>query len=153
MEPPRVPPSDQIRFRARLWTRWSDEDNQGVLNNAVYLSLLEEARYRYFDGLGLIESCNAFSFLLGQTDLRFLAPGRGPAEVEVELVTTRIGRKSFGQAYRIRPADGGPPWVEAEAAMVMWDGAAQETIPIPPAFRAAVADFEGLAADDPVAGS
>ena len=25
-------------------TRWSDEDKQGVLNNAVYLTLFEEAR-------------------------------------------------------------------------------------------------------------
>ncbi len=144
MEPPRVPPSEQIRFRARLWTRWSDEDNMGVLNNAVYLSLFEEARYRYFDGLGLIQSCNAFSFLLGQTNLRFLAPGRGPAEVEVELKTTRLGGKSFRQAYRVRPADGGDPWVEAEAAMVMWDEAAGATAPIPAAFREAVAAYEGL---------
>jgi len=38
-----VPPSEAIRFRARCRTRWSDEDSQGVLNNAVYLTLLEEA--------------------------------------------------------------------------------------------------------------
>ncbi len=146
MEPPQVPAPQQIRFRARLWTRWSDEDNQGVLNNAIYLTLLEEARYRYFDHLGLVGADNRFSFLLGQTNLRFLAPGRGPAEVEVEIATTRLGRKSFSQAYRVREAAGGAVWVEAEAAMVIWDEEARATAPIPAPFRAAVAAFEGLEA-------
>ncbi|RMH01982.1 MAG: hypothetical protein D6702_10125 [Planctomycetota bacterium] len=144
MEPPRVPPDSAIRFRPRLWTRWSDEDNQGVLNNAVFLSLLEEARYRYFDHLGLIAAGNGFSFLLGQTNIRFLSPGRGPCEVEVGIATTRLGHRSFTQAYRIRPAAGGPVWAEAEAAMVMWDPAAARTVPVPTTFRRAVADFEGL---------
>lgn len=145
MQPPRVPPSASIRFRARLWTRWSDEDNQGVLNNAVYLTLLEETRYRYFDHLGLIGAHHGFSFLLGQTNLRHLAPGRGPAEVEVEAATTCLGLKSFAQAYRIRDAAAGTVWAEAEAAMVMWDARAAATVPIPEAFRRAVAEFEGLA--------
>ena len=70
-----------MRFTARVRTRWSDEDNQGVLNNAVYLSLLEEARYQYCDHLGLIEPGNHFSFVLARTDIVFLAPGRGPAGV------------------------------------------------------------------------
>ena len=33
-------------------TRWCDEDNQNVLNNAVYMTLLEEARVAYFLQLG-----------------------------------------------------------------------------------------------------
>jgi acyl-CoA thioester hydrolase len=146
METPRVPPSESIRFRAPVWTRWSDEDNQGVLNNAVYLTLLEESRHRYFSRLGLVGADNRFSFLLGQTNLRFLAPGRGPAEVEVEVATTRLGTKSFAQAYRVREAGGGRVWLEAEAALVIWDEQARATAPIPPAFRRAVAEFEGLEA-------
>ena len=53
MEQPQVPPSDAVRFRARAHTRWSDEDNQGVLNNAVYLTeaFLESTTEPYYAGV------------------------------------------------------------------------------------------------------
>lgn len=144
MTVPEVPSSDQIRFQAQCRTRWSDEDNQGVLNNAVYLTLLEEARYQYFDHLGQIGIHNNFTFVLGQTSIRFLAPGRGPAEVSVEIITTRLGTRSFAQAYRVKDAADGTTWAEAVADLVVWDGEAQSSAPMPDAFRKAMADFEGL---------
>ena len=144
MEPPRVPPPGELEFTARLSTRWSDEDTQGVLNNAVYLTLLEEARYRYFGSLGLLEG-NCFPFVLMQTNGRFLRPGRGGAEVEVACATTHLGKSSFTQAYRVSPSDGGEPWFEAEALLVAWDEQKRTSKPMDEAFRRAVAAFEGLA--------
>lgn len=145
MSTPTVPSSDLIRFTAKCRTRWSDEDNQGVLNNAVYLTLLEESRYQYFEHLGQIGKHNHFTFVLGQTGVRFLAPGRGPAEVHVEVVTTRLGSRSFSQAYRIKDGVDGTVWAEATADLVIWDGEARSSAPMPSAFRDAIADFEGLA--------
>ncbi|MFT7486790.1 MAG: YbgC/YbaW family acyl-CoA thioester hydrolase, partial [Candidatus Paceibacteria bacterium] len=87
MELPVLPPSDSFRFRIRRRTRWSDEDNQDVVNNAVYMTLLEEARFQYFSDLGLVRD-NQFSFVLMQTNIRFLHPGRGGQELEIELMTT-----------------------------------------------------------------
>jgi acyl-CoA thioester hydrolase len=141
---PAVPPSAAMRFTARCRTRWSDEDNQGVLNNAVYLSLLEEARWQYCEALGLMAPGNHFAFVLARTDIAFLAPGRGPAAVEVEVATTRLGGRSLAQAYRVRDAADGTVWVEAEAALVMWDTAARATAPMPESFREAIAAHEGL---------
>ncbi|MHC4837115.1 MAG: acyl-CoA thioesterase [Planctomycetota bacterium] len=146
MQAPVVPPSEAIRFRARCRTRWSDEDSQGVLNNAVYLTLLEEARWQYCEHLGLITPEGHFSFVLGQTTVRFLAPGRGPAEVEVETVTTALGRRSLRQAYRVVDPATGTTWAEAEAALVIWDGRTRASADMPERFRRAVADFEGLEA-------
>ena len=144
MHAPQVPESSRIRFRTRMRTRWSDEDNQNVLNNAVFLTLLEEGRHAYFSKLGLLEK-NHFAFLLAQTNIRFLAPGRGGVEVEVELVTTSLGTSSFQQAYRVREAPGGKVWCEAEAVGVIFDPATQKSAPIPAHFRKAMAEFEGLA--------
>src|SRR4026207_151675 len=100
MEAPQPPPSDSMRFRVRLRTRWSDEDNQRVLNNAVYLTLLEEARFAYFAALELLSE-NQFPFLLAQTNVLFVSPGIGGAEVDVEVSTVHLGEKSFTQAYRV----------------------------------------------------
>ena len=142
MQAPQVPPSTEIRSRYRLRTRWSDEDNQKVLNNAVYLTLFEEARFAYFSELGLLDE-NQFSFLLAQTDVRFLRPGSGGVQVVVEIVTTHLGTSSFTQAYRVGP-DGAEPWAEGEALLVAWDNGARAKCAMRPAFRAAIAAHEGI---------
>lgn len=148
MEAPHVPPSEAVRFRATLWTRWSDEDNQGVLNNAVYLTLFEEARHRYFGSLGLLDG-NRFPFLLLQCDVRFLRPGRGGVPVTAEIATTALGTSSIAQAYRIAPADGSAPWCEAAALLVCVDAATGRSVPMPQVFRERVAAFEGLPSAPP----
>jgi acyl-CoA thioesterase FadM len=143
METPRVPESSALRTHVRLATRWSDEDNQAVLNNAAYLTLFEEARHRYFAALGLLEG-NRFPFLLAQTNVRFLQPGRGGAEVVVELGTTHVGTSSLVQAYRVREVASGAAWCEAEALLVGWSGAARAKAPWSARFAAAVRAHEGL---------
>jgi len=137
MEAPHVPESSAMTFRVRLATRWSDEDVQGVVNNAVYLTLFEEARHRFFGGLGILER-NEFPFLLAQTNVRFVAPGRGGVEVDVELATTHIGTTSLVQAYRVREASSGAIWAEAEALLVGWNGARRAKTQWSSAFRAAI---------------
>ncbi len=141
MENPDVPESARLRLHARLRTRWSDEDNQGVLNNAVYLTLFEEARHVYFGGLELLEA-NQFPFLLAQTNVRFLAPGRGGVDVIVEAGTVHVGTTSLVQAYRVRDAASGAVWCEAEARLVGWDAARRTKAAWPADFRAAVERFE-----------
>lgn len=143
MHTPQVPDSARIRFRARMRTRWSDEDNQSVLNNAVYMTLFEEARHAYFERLGMLTS-NQFPFLLAQTNVRFLQPGRGGVDVEVELITTRLGTSSFEQSYRVREVQGGRVWCEAEAVLVCYDPSTARSTPMGASFRAAIAGFEGL---------
>ena len=143
MHRPQVPDPAQIRFRLRTRTRWSDEDNQNVLNNAVYLTLFEEARHGYFERLGLLAG-NRFPFLLAQCNVRFVAPGRGAADVEVEAITTELGVRSFQQAYRVRDLAGRGVWAEAEAVLVTYDPASGKSVELPGALRAAIAAFEGL---------
>ena len=145
MPDPQVPPSEQLRHRAHLRTRWSDEDNVGVVNNAVYLTLLEEARYSYFSSLGLLQD-GTFTFLLAQTNVRFLQPGSGATAITVEMGTLHLGNSSFQQAYRIR-GEGGEVWCEALARLVCV-GEDGRPRPMAPVFRARVAEYEGLGTED-----
>jgi acyl-CoA thioesterase FadM len=138
MQNPDVPAA--LCLSVPLRTRWVDEDNQCVLNNAVYLTLFEEGRHAYFSRLGLLDD-GRFPFLLAQTNVCFVRPGRGAREVTLELGTTHLGRTSFTQAYRLRGPDG-EVWAEAEARLVCYDGARATAVPMTPAFRARVAEFE-----------
>ena len=141
MQPPHLPLDDAFTLSLSLRTRWSDEDNQGVLNNAVYLTLLEEARHGYFSRLGLLEA-NRFPFVLLQTNIRFVAPGVGGTDVRVELATTHLGRSSFRQAYRVKSEETGEVWCEAEALLVAWDPKTRAGRPMEEHFRRALLEFE-----------
>lgn len=145
-----LPPSLELRFATVLPTRWVDGDVQGVLNNAVYSTLLEEGRHAYFSALGLMRG-GAFPFLLAQTNLCFRSPGYGGRRVLIELATVRLGQSSFDQVYRIREASGeealpgGPVWCEAEARLVTYDPESGRSRAMEPEFRARLEAFEGLA--------
>jgi acyl-CoA thioester hydrolase len=140
MNPPQVP--ETLGTTVGLRTRWSDEDNQSVLNNAVYLTLFEEGRLAYFTELGLMDG-RRFPFLLAQTNVRFVKAGHGGAEVSLEMGTLELGRSSFVQAYRLRGPDG-EVWAEAEALLVCYDPQTGRSRPMAPEFRAAIADRDGL---------
>jgi acyl-CoA thioester hydrolase len=129
-----LPEDRELPFRCALRTRWSDEDRQGVLNNAIYLTLFEEARLQYFLDLGLMPGAS-FPFLLAQTQLRFLAPGRGGVEVQVQMGTTHLGNSSFEQCYRIAGPKG-QVWCEGRALLVCYDPEGGGSRPMETDFRA-----------------
>lgn len=126
MQPPQVP--SQLPWSIQLRTRWSDEDKQSVLNNAVYLTLLEEARLQFAQGHGLLET-RTFPFLLAQCNLHFLSPGTGAAQVTVHMGVNHMGNTSFTQLYRIEGPDG-IPWAEAEALLVCYDPVSNRPVPL-----------------------
>ena len=131
MELPATP-----HFVLETTTRWSDEDNQGVLNNAVYMTLFEEARLAFCRMAGVLED-NRFPFLLAETTVQFKRPGRGGVNVRVELNTLEIGKSSFHQGYRVRSEDG-EVWAEAKAALVCYDAETGQSRPIPEDLRDAL---------------
>lgn len=137
MQEPAFPNTESPHLTS-LRTRWSDEDNQAILNNAVYLTLMEEARHAYFSEHGLLAG-NRFPFVLSQSNVRYLKTGRGGVDVLVETCTSHIGTSSFVQCYRIRCKHSGELWCQAEALLVCVDEAGQ-SCPMSPAFRIALGE-------------
>lgn len=135
----RPQPPTRLPHALHTRTRWSDADAHGELNNAVYLTLLEEARLAYFGELGLLAdgASGRFPFVLGQCNIRFVARGRGGTGVLIETGTTHLGTSSIVQSYRVRAADTGEVWCEADALLVCVD-ADHRSCPMDAAFRAAV---------------
>jgi len=132
--PPEGPP-DHV---ARLHTRWSDADANGVLNNAVYLTLFEEARRDFCEARRLFERQDVFPFLLVAASVEFRRPGRGGVPVEVDLTTVAIGTSSFRQRYRVRPAGEEEPWATGESTLVCVDAASGRSRPLDAGFRRAL---------------
>ena len=130
-----------FRFAAEVPLRWVDVDSAGVVNNASYLSLMEQARYLYFTQLGLLDD-HAVPFVLAETTVRFLRPGRLGMKVEVAARVRQLGTTSFHMDYEIRAGE--QVLVTASAALVFVD-ADVKPCPIPAPWRETVAAFEELA--------
>ncbi len=128
------------RFETEVPLRWVDVDSAGVVNNAVYLSLMEQARFAYFSHLGLMED-HQVPFVLAEATVRWRRPGKLGMAISVAAATTRLGSSSFHMRYEVRAGDS--VLCDAEAALV-FVGEDLAPAPIPEHVRDAVAQFEGL---------
>jgi acyl-CoA thioester hydrolase len=137
---PRDTPGMTFRFRVAQAFRWVDVDSFGVVNNAVYLSLFEHARYEYCKALAILAEGD-ISFVLGETTVRYLRPGRLGMAITVAARTTRLGSKSFDMRYEVATPD--ERLVEGSATLV-WVDRTLRTVAIPAPARAAIARYEGI---------
>jgi len=129
------------QFAIELPVRWNDIDNAGVLNNAVYLTLLEQARFAYFRELDLIREDDNFPFLVGETSIRFLKPGSAGMTLQVRAAVQRLGNKSFDMAYEVCHGD---DLLATAAATLVWIDASLQSVVIPNPARSKIADLEGI---------
>jgi acyl-CoA thioester hydrolase len=129
------------RFDTEVPLRWVDVDSAGVVNNAVYLSMMEQARYAYFTHLGLLQD-HVVSFVLAQATVQWLRPGRMGMCVTVAAATTRLGTSSFEMRYEVRAGE--EVLCRADATLVFVDEQTRPS-PMPAHFRETVGQFEELA--------
>jgi acyl-CoA thioester hydrolase len=128
------------RFVVDVPLRWVDFDSAGVVNNAVYLSLMEQARFAYFQQLDLLAK-NRVEFVLAEAKVCFLRPGRFGMQTQVAVRTSHLGTTSFRMHYEVRAGE--KVLATGEVALVFVDDAMKPR-PIPDAVRRAIRDFEGL---------
>jgi acyl-CoA thioester hydrolase len=130
-----------FRFVTAVPLRWADVDSAGVVNNAVFLSLMEQARFLYFQHLGLLGD-HEVPFVLAETTVKFERPGRLGMNLEVAARTRSLGTSSFQMDYEVR--SGEETLVTARAVLVFVDAAMKPTA-IPADWRTAIEQFEEMA--------
>lgn len=134
----------QAPFRHSETLRWNDADLQGVVNNSIYLTLFEQARFSYFRSLGILDS-DHFPFLLGSTSVRFERPLRAGDSVQIETRTTRLGGASFDMSYQILR---GEERVASGSATLVWVDDDEKSVRIPDPVRERLRGFEGPNLED-----
>jgi acyl-CoA thioester hydrolase len=131
----------EYRFQCQQAVRWVDIDSVGVLNNAVYLTLVEQARYEYFAQLDLLED-GQFPFVLAATSVRFLRPGRAGMVLTIAAKVTLLGSSSLQMHYEVRHERQTLAALEATVVYVDQD---LKSRPIPERTRGILSEFEGIA--------
>lgn len=122
--------------------RFRDCDMMGHVNNAVYLTYLEIARFAYWKAAGLDRVAGEISYILARVEIDYRAQAEVGEVLDVGVGVTGIGRSSFTMAFEIRnPA--GRLIAAAKSVQVTYDYRAGASVPVPDAVRARIAEFEG----------
>ncbi len=83
-----------MRYQSKQYVRWDDLDAFMHVNNAVYLTYAQEARFAWS---GILE------MVVARAEVDFIAPiYEGNVFVDVELWVSSIGNSSFTMAYEIK---------------------------------------------------
>ena len=80
-------------YHYKLNTRWKDMDKFSHVNNAVYLSYIEDARITFFERWNLSEKNR--SIIVVSVKIDYLRQIFHPSNLLVGQKVSRIGKKSF----------------------------------------------------------
>jgi acyl-CoA thioester hydrolase len=134
----------------RLVVRFSDCDPLGHVNNARYLTYLEQTRielWRRQAGLELRRAAVGASvpsgsssatsasdssqgFILARTEIDFLAPAHDGDVLEVRLTLDGIGRSSVTYGYEMLDVTTGGAVARAKSVVVWYDYATSKSVPL-----------------------
>ena len=125
-------------FRMSIASRWRDLDAFNHVNNANFLTYLEEARIRWFAGWGGEWVNDTIAPLLAAVQINYRMPIPYPADVAVELFAERVGNTSLTIGHRIASEDGATLYADGHVVMVWTDRASGRPIPLPAIVRNAL---------------
>ena len=136
-----------LRFHHPIEVRYGDLDPQGHVNNAKYLTYLEQARVAYIASLGLWRSDSFFDFgvILADVQVTFRQPILFGQKVQVGVRVTRLGNKSLTMEYVIEDSEKKLVLATSSSVLVTYNYHSGQTIPIPQHWRQTISAFEGLA--------
>ena len=130
----------------RLQVRFRDCDPLGHVNNAVYLTYLEQARFNLWKAqLGFVAKSAAdagprgVGFILARVECDFRAQARYGEWLDVKLSLGEFGRSSFFYTYEIVDAEKGTLIATAKTVLVWFDYDAQKPVPLDEATKAKLA--------------
>ena len=93
-------------FRTSIALRWSDLDALDHVNNARFLTFLEQARIEWLAGIDVPWSTSDSGPVVASATLNFKLPIEYPSSIYVELFVEKIGNSSMIVGHRILAADG-----------------------------------------------
>ena len=124
-------------FTHRLEVRFRDCDAMGHMNNAVYLTYLEQARLTHWRALGGFSGPDrdgSPGVILARAEIDYRAPARYGDLLEIRLGVAEIGRTSFTYEYEI-VGEGDTLIAVAKTVMVRYDYAAGRPVPVSEEIR------------------
>ncbi len=131
-----------LLYTHRVEVRFADCDPFGHVNNAVYLSYLEQARFGLwrrlwgFNGETAMTAAGGAGLILARVECDYRLPATYGDMLDVRLGLAAIGRTSFTYEYEIADAATGRMVAEARTVVVLYDYREGKPVAIDEARRA-----------------
>ena len=134
---------DRFGFRRRLQVRFRDCDPMRHVNNAVYFTYLEQARFAYWRDVIGVPHSDERSFILARAECDYRSAALPGEWLDVWIRTASIGRSSFAFEYEIVSCADSRMVATARSVQVMFDYTANRPLPVPDEVVATLERFEG----------
>lgn len=130
-----------FRFVYLQEVTFSDLDAFGHVNNAVYLTYLENARIGYMREVLGIESLEDLLVIVAKVNIDFRSRASLGEVLEIGARVSRIGTKSFDLDHEVRGPDARLV-AAASTTLVTFDYRGDTTMPVPEVWRERIESFE-----------
>ena len=128
----------KILARVPISVRWRDMDSMGHVNNAKYISYLEEARVRWMLGVEGVAMTDRIAPVVAATNVNYKRPLVWPNDILMELFVERLGSSSVTIGHRILDQkDEGVLYSDGNVVVVWIDTQTGKSASLPDAVRAA----------------
>ena len=132
---------DGFRFAHSQEVSFRDLDVFGHVNNAVYLTYIENARIGYLREVLGVESPEDLLVIVAKVNIDFRSRASLGEVLEIGARVSRIGTKSFDLDHEVRGPDGRLVAV-ASTTLVTFDYRGDTTMPVPDLWRERIESFE-----------
>lgn len=119
-------------FSHQLVVRFRDCDAMGHVNNAVYLTYLEEARFAHWRSLQ--NDATVPGVILARVEVDYRRPAQFGDRLEIRIDLERIGNTSLTYLYTIDNQDG-ERIADARSVLVSYDYSTGKPVAVPEEIR------------------
>jgi acyl-CoA thioester hydrolase len=126
-------------FKCQVEIRFNDIDIYGHVNNAVYLSYMEQARVKFFNHYFPHHSWNKTGIIVANIQVNYLKPIFFSPLIDVEIGIEKIGGKSFTMGYHLLQDN--EVKANALSTLVCIDYQKNQTIDVPVNWRELFVNF------------
>jgi acyl-CoA thioester hydrolase len=144
--------TDSFRHHTRLEVRFRDIDAFGHVNNASFVTYLEQARVRFLIDVLQVDVVHTLPVILAAIQVDFRSPIQFGESVGIGTRVDWIGTTSLSMSHQMTAdADGTDERVVADASTVLvaYDYEGERPIRVPDAWREAFASHEGRSLEKP----
>ena len=135
-----------FHFYHLIEIRYGDLDPQGHVNNAKFLTYMEQARVFYLKQLKLWEGGSFLNLgiILADVQITFEKAIQFGDPVRVGVRISRIGNKSMTSDYQLEDGRDASIFATGSSILVAYDYHNKRSVPIPEEWRKAILHYEGL---------
>ncbi len=136
----------EFHFYHLIEVRYGDLDPQGHVNNAKFLTYMEQGRVFYLKQLKLWEggSFHSLGIILADIQITFKKAIQFGDQLRVGVRIARLGNKSMTSEYCLEDARDASLFATGSSVLVAYDYDSNRSVPIPDEWRKTIQEFEGL---------